>query len=339
MARAAAIEETVAGIAASLAGAPVRRLNQLGGGRNSRVYRVETAVAVYALKLYPLAAEDGRDRFAVEATVLRWMAARGFTMVPRLIAADRRLGAALLSWEDGGQVGAPAPADVAQACEFLRLLHESRDTPAVPRGHLAAEACLSGAEIARQLRARLLALRALQDPVLTAFLDRDVAEELPARLARAQTALAACGAGFDAELPQALRSPVPADFGFHNALRRERGQLTFIDFEYFGWDDPAKLAGDLLLHPGTPLDDDTRAGLHEGACGVYASPGFAARLAGMLPLLGLRWALILLNEFFPERWRRRAAAGVPGSWEEAKARQLAAARKMLARHIIPGVNS
>ncbi len=332
--RAAGIDETAAGIAADLAGAPVSRLAQLGGGRNSRVYRVETEAAYYALKLYP-ADETGRDRIGVETTVLRWMELHDFTMVPRLIAADHYRGAALLSWEAGDPVGAPAAADIAQACSFLRRLHEGRRSPALPPGHLAAEACLSGAEIEWQLRTRLAALRTLRDPALTTFLNHQVEPALTARLEPARAAMkAACGS-FDAELPQTERSPVPADFGFHNALRRADGRLTFIDFDYFGWDDPAKLIGDLLLHPATALDAAARATLLAGARGIYTKPGFAARLAALLPLLGLRWALILLNEFHPERWRRRIAAGQTGSWEDAKRRQLEAARRMLTRHIIP----
>ena len=49
-----------------------------------------------------------------------------------------------------------------------------------------------------------------------------------------------------------------------------------------------------------------------------------------LPLFGLRWVLILLNEFIPERWQRRVLAGETGSWSDAKARQLAHAREFLA---------
>ena len=47
------------------------------------------------------------------------------------------------------------------------------------------------------------------------------------------------------------------------------------------------------------------------------------------PLFGLRWVLILLNEFHPERWRRRVLAGTSDGWSEAKDRQLNAARVML----------
>ena len=37
--------------------------------------------------------------------------------------------------------------------------------------------------------------------------------------------------------------------------------------------------------------------------------GFSDRLDLLHPLYGLRWCLILLNEFLPERWARRAFAG------------------------------
>jgi Ser/Thr protein kinase RdoA (MazF antagonist) len=326
--------DAVAGIAADLAGAPVRRMRQLGGGRNSRVFRVETDGATYALKLYPPPTEDRRDRLGVETSALRWMQAHGLAMVPRVMASDRTRDAALLSWADGDLVrDGVGAAEVAQACDFLRQLHALRDTPALPPSDLAAEACLSGAEIERQLRGRIAELRMLDDPMLAAFLTDHAEPALAARLAAARDGIAASGGVFAADLPQAQRSQVPADFGFHNALRRADGYLTFIDFEYFGWDDPAKLIGDLLLHPGTPVEEAARAALHAGALRIYGdAPGFAARLQALLPLLGLRWALILLNEFRPERWRRRVLAGATEPWESAKRRQLAAALQMLDRH-------
>jgi hypothetical protein len=58
---------------------------------------------------------------------------------------------------------------------------------------------------------------------------------------------------------------------------------------------------------------------------------FAARLEALYPLFGLRWALILLNEFLPNRWRLRVAAGETEAWAEAKTRQLSRAREFVAR--------
>jgi hypothetical protein len=330
----AVIDRDVRETAADLAGADVRRMEQLGGGRNSRVFRVDTADGTYALKFYPAQAAEGQNRLLVETAALRWMEKHGFSMVPRVIATDRDRDAVLLSWADGDLVrDGVTRSDIDQACDFLRQLHVLRQTPAVAQNCLAAEACLSAAEIERQLRSRLDLLRSLDDPLLAEFLHVHVEPELVRRLTHARNSVTAAGTSFEADLPQADRSQVPSDFGFHNALRRADGRLTFIDFEYFGWDDPAKLAADILLHPGTPIDGAARAMLHAGLLSVYDDePGFAARLDALLPLFGLRWSLILLNEFRPDRWERRVTAGATESWAAAKQRQLEASRRMLQIH-------
>jgi hypothetical protein len=331
------IDDGTVCIAADLAGADVSRMVQLGGGRNSRVFRVETAGATYALKLYPPRSAGEPDRLGVETAALRWMELHGFAMVPRVIAADRDRDAVLLSWAEGDLVrDGVGKTEVDQACDFLRRLHTLQASPAVPPSHLAAEACLSAAEIERQLRARITSLRALEEPSLTTFLTEHAEPALAKRLDRAVNV---AGDGFGVDLPQSRRSQVPSDFGFHNALRQADGRLTFIDFEYFGWDDPAKLVADILLHPGTPIDDAARNRLRSGGLEIYGDdPGFATRLDALLPLFGLRWALILLNEFRPERWQRRVLAGATENWASAKQRQLAAARAMLDRHAtwLPG---
>ena len=59
----------------------------------------------------------------------------------------------------------------------------------------------------------------------------------------------AAKAPVEAELPVEQRTLSPSDFGFHNALRRPDGRVVFLDLEYFGWDDPAKMISDFLLHP------------------------------------------------------------------------------------------
>ncbi|MBF0333066.1 MAG: hypothetical protein HQL40_05370, partial [Alphaproteobacteria bacterium] len=136
----------------------------------------------------------------------------------------------------------------------------------------------------------------------------------------------------DGELAPGLRSLSPSDFGFHNALATPGGAPVFIDFEYFGWDDPAKLVSDMLWHPGMNLADELGARFRAGATELYAAgdAGFASRLARLHSLYALRWCMIILNEFLPERWAVRAHAGAADR-AQAKRRQLALAERMLAR--------
>jgi hypothetical protein len=92
-----------------------------------------------------------------------------------------------------------------------------------------------------------------------------------------------------------------------------------------------KLTADMLHHPGTPLGSPQAVRLRAAALRIYGDdPAFAPRLAALFPLFGLRWVLILLNEFLPERWQRRVAAGDADAWDAAKARQLGRARELLA---------
>jgi hypothetical protein len=86
----------------------------------------------------------------------------------------------------------------------------------------------------------------------------------------------------------------------------------------------------MLLHPGTPVATELRSRFQAAAEKLYGDdPEFATRLCAFHPLFGMRWVLILLNEFHPERWRRRILAGASDGWAAAKDRQLRAARAML----------
>ena len=129
---------------------------------------------------------------------------------------------------------------------------------------------------------------------------------------------------FDEPIGAEARTLSPSDFGFHNAIRRPDGMLDFVDFEYFGWDDPAKTIVDFLLHPGMQLDDALKRRFAAGVCAAFAElPALPARTRIVYPLFGLKWGLILLNDFLPER-----SGQAPGARPAA---QLAKARSLVRR--------
>lgn len=321
-------------VAQSLLMAPAEVKHLRGGGRNSRVYKVRSQGQHFALKQYPSRADDPRDRLGTEVAALRLMQRHGIEVIPRVVAVDRERNFVLLSWIDGVLVGAPGDTDIDSATRFLSSVHGLRRAPGAAELQPAAEACLSGGEIERQLCARLALLEkvAAAEPDLGTFLSQRVTPACAYYVAEARTRMRANGLDFGMELPQDKRSLVPADFGFHNSLRQGDGSLAYIDFEYFGWDDPVKVTADILLHPGVPLGGAQQLRFRNAAERLYGEDAsFGVRLEALLPLFGLRWVLILLNEFVPERWQRRVLAGAAESWGEAKARQLNKARAMLAR--------
>jgi hypothetical protein len=324
-------------IAQALVGDEVVVSRLVTGGRNSRIWRVACGKRAFALKQYPSRRDDPRDRLSTEVGALRLMERYRIDTVPRVLGVDGEHGYALLSWIDGNDVAEVSDSDIDAAIVFLTAIHGLRAAPWAAEQPPAAEACLCGREIAQQIQGRLAGLldAARGEHELVDFIDNSVALRLAVESSKARHAVTAAGLAFDAELPQEWRSLVPSDFGFHNSLRRPDGSLAFLDFEYFGWDDPVKLTADILLHPGRPLEPPQRQRFRRAATRLYGGdPAFAGRLSAYLPLFGLRWVLILLNEFIPERWQRRVLAGETGSWSDVKARQLAHARAFLAS--LPG---
>jgi hypothetical protein len=138
---------------------------------------------------------------------------------------------------------------------------------------------------------------------------------------RARLAARAARIATEAVLPGAGRCLSPSDFGFHNALVAADGALVFHDFEYAGWDDPAKLVCDFFCQVEVPVPIDQWEGF---SAGVIAALGLPAaeqgRMALLLPVYRIKWCCIVLNEFLPAAAQRRAFAN--GDGEDRRRAQL-----------------
>jgi hypothetical protein len=323
--------DAAAAAARALTGGPIAAIERVRGfGRNSGVYRVRCDGANYALKQYPPRRPGERDRAAVEFAALGLMTAHAIAAVPRAIAVDPANGYLLLEWIEGDPVDAPDMADIAAAAGFLGAIHALRNASGAEAQPPAAEACLAASEIIRQIESRLARLGELEAPAATlpVFIAGTARPLLHDIAAWAESGYAKTGLSFSEAIDTSVQTLCPSDFGFHNALRRPSGQLVFIDFDYFGWDDPVKLTADFLLHPGMRLSESLKRRFAAAALATYrADRSFQTRLALLYPLFALRWCTILLNEFLPERWANRINAGGPADWEAAKQRQLDRARE------------
>jgi len=315
------------------AGVEVRRL--LGGGRNSRIYHVRHGGREFALKQYPSKRDDPRDRLSTEMGALRLMERHHVEPVPRVVGVDRDRGYALLTWIEGSEVTAVEDKDIDAAVAFLAAIHALREAPSAAEQPLAAEACLSGREIERQIDERLERLRSLaaDEPDLADFLANSFAPAFDRAAAEARRKMEAPGLDFAGEVPQEWRTLVPSDFGFHNSLRRRDGSLAFVDFEYFGWDDPAKTIVDFLHHPAMEMTEAQRRTFVARVLETFFnSARLEARARIVYPWFGLKWCLILLNEFVPEDLRRRRFADAPGTSRlDLLRRQLELAGRLLDR--------
>jgi hypothetical protein len=121
--------------------------------------------------------------------------------------------------------------------------------------------------------------------------------------------VAAGGYPLDASLAIGSRVLSPSDFGFHNCLVTASG-LKFIDFEYAGWDDPAKTVCDFFCQPSVPVPMEqlkTFSAVRD--LPSWEARALAHRIELLMPVYEVKWVCIMLNEFLPSGNRRRIFAG------------------------------
>ncbi len=133
-------------------------------------------------------------------------------------------------------------------------------------------------------------------------------------------------------LPLPERSLSPSDFGFHNALLQDDGMVRFVDFEYAGWDDPAKLVNDFFCQPAVPVPQLWYPWFAERVASEFPDPPWHLRRMELLfPVYSVKWCCILLNVFLPVGRARRRFASSEFELSKAKAVQLRKAREALGK--------
>ena len=307
--------------ASALAGEPLGALEPVRGGGNNRLYRARGAQRSYALKRYPDDPEDARERYSREFSALALLWRLGETRIPEPLGLDVEQRLAIFDWVDGTRIAPREPGDVGELASFAVRLHDVRGAPGAADLAAAREAVRSRAELQTQLASRIARLRGVAP-------DHPKLERLLAEIER----LARRGTdGDDAPLEHDRQTLSPSDFGLHNARRTPSG-IVFLDFEYFGWDDPVKLVADVLWHPGMGLDAREAQKFYACVADVYGvDRSFGARFERDAPLYGLRWALIVLNEFVPAIWQRRVEAGEEADRATVLAAQFAKASRLVER--------
>jgi len=314
-------------------------MERVGAGGNNRVYRADLHDGRHmAVKCYPSQEEDPRDRLGTEYGSLVFLRSQGLgDMVATPIASRPDEQYAVYKWIKGEPVNTQEPAlrqddDLKALLAFIETLHRLAGISEALKLGAASGACLSGRallDLIAEARGRLEDIASEHDE-LADYLRDDFDPFFEHCEVRCVSQYRVAGLDLDREIPLSARTLSPSDFSFHNARRRDDGQIAFLDLEYFGWDDPVKLVSDVLWHPGTILSAEEKKQFMTGMNSLFGQDAeFSARFSALFPLVGLRWCLILLNEFLPEKWYRRAFAGHPHIHEKARAQQLDKARGLL----------
>ena len=321
---------------AGIAGDPVG-IYPLPGGSNNRVVRVEAANGEsFLLKTYLANPGDDRDRCGTEWKFSSFLWNRGERCIAEPLARDPPR-ASLFRFIHGNAVttASVAPSQLQKAGQFVRRINRWRDEGWKTSLGSASEACFSLSEHLECIEQRLHRLQGIAADVAIQrearlFVDRHLVRAWQRIVKNVVSRSHLASARLDVTLSPEERCLSPSDFGFHNALQDNLGTVYWLDFEYAGWDDPAKLICDFFCQPHIPVHI-MHWDFFLGACGwpEKERQRIEQRARLLFPVYRIKWCCILLNEFLPIGAARRGFARGANSGADLRPLQLAKARSAL----------
>lgn len=277
----------------------------LNGGINNQVFRCTAGGQTFVLKGYVESIDNPHDRFKAETEFLTYAAAVTPTFVPKLIYSDQASRSIVVENLEGEcfQEGErPLERDLAKAVEFLRLLNSEQASALEAISGAAADGFLRLTNHLENIRTRIASMQSEHLPSNLCDKANQIILTLKQRISHLNEVTEQRLLTGECEdiLDPANRCLSPSDFGFHNAIRTSQG-IKFFDFEFAGWDDPAKIVSDFDLQPRIPISPKgciLRLGIAKW------SVGLEARSTVLFPILRLKWACIILGLLDPKRYFR-----------------------------------
>lgn len=277
------------------------------GGANNQVYRIDLQEGdPVILKSYFQHPQDARPRLKAEFEFLTFGWNQGIRCIPQPIFQDPVQNLALYTYVEGS-LASPIHADesfVHSAASFLFALNQKKKSGQ----HLldASEACLQTMDFIHTVEKKLSNLLNITDmnPLLSAFLYQEL---LPYWAEVKEKTCKAALHHLDPSSEDLFLTP--SDFGLHNALITSSKQPCFIDFEYAGWDDPAKTICDFFLQPKIPIPYAYFDAFAQQVASLSANREKTfERTTQMFPVCHVKWCCIILNVFLKTGKSRREFA-------------------------------
>ncbi len=313
------------------------KLHPLTGGGNNRVFRVDAKGSSFLLKAYFQHPGDPRDRLGTEFAFSQFAWENKVRALPQPLACDREKGLGLYEFVRGRRLEPQevTAETVEQALNFYREVNRYKQLTEAQTLPKASEACFTLGEHLQCVERRLVRL---QSVVESLEIDREAVEFIRIQLSEVWRQVrdwvvqraSQWSLELGTEIAPVDRCLSPSDFGFHNAILSDSGQLRFLDFEYAGWDDPGKMVSDFFCQPAVPVLLDYYSKFVEAVVSELSEPEqHRQRMAILLPVYRVKWCCILLNDFLPVASQRRSFAGQVADQEVHKAVQLQKARRAL----------
>lgn len=326
-----------------VSGGVIFDLEFIGGGKNSRVFRFKEENSKHRVAKFYYEDNEKRNRLKTEYESLQYLWGKKIRNIPRPVLKNPAHNLAIYESIEGEKLknDAISVADIDTVISFIRQLEENKFSVESSKLSTASEACFSISDYDLCISNRLKPFERYRkdcaaEKELYGYIDNHFYPSYKIIQKWCQEHANGKCIPWHEKISDEQKILSPSDFGFHNALSGPDGSLIFLDFEYFGWDDPAKMISDFLLHPAMNLSHHLKQYFFQEAVKVFGDGVVLVdRVKVVYPLVGLKWSLLLLNEFLQKHIDRRrfASSGVIDG-NRLKRKQLKKSKKMLQKVMV-----
>lgn len=278
---------------------------KIENGGNNKIYKLITdSNDTFLYKKY---FTDDRNRMEREYGALQFLNKQGLTCLPNPIAKNIDENCALYTFIEGEDKNANLlnSKDVSQIVEFINVLQSFELSKINYKFEQSIMSTNSFSLFANNIIFRInkfleYAKSAETSNIVTKFYKKTsphkiIMNELTRIQSQNSKLFSRCILPTDMKLS-------PVDFGPHNMIFNEQ-YVNFIDFEYFGWDDPVKIIPNLIFHEGSNgmAENTKKEILDKYVSSSKLKNTVIDRLSVSLSLASLDWLSILLWGLTPEK--------------------------------------
>lgn len=276
-------------------------INEINTGGNNRLFKIKDNLGSnYIGKKYFSHPYDNRNRLKHDFDVSRYFWSIGVRNIPRPIVSDPENNICLFDYINGDRpiIQNITSFEIEEAIKFIRRCNFNKVNNEGKKLPSAAEACFDFHSHKQSVNKRIILLNKIKNSdssFITTLVRLNLLwKKCIGRLNQSIKSNSRRISFIDEE--QKIISP--SDFGFHNALCDKSGQLFFLDFEYAGWDDPAKLMCDFANQPDFLLPNSLSNKFSQSLIDRDPYPEeLRNRYILLLPLYQIKWVCIILNVF------------------------------------------
>jgi hypothetical protein len=281
-------------------------ITKLRGGINNQVYVCSKAGHSFVIKGYPANSLSKHDRMKAEIDFLRLSQRLAANYVPKLIAQDTERRCIVLEHIDGmpyKEGEKLTDSDVKSAISFIHALNQKNSTAVDFELQQAADGFMRITEHIDNVQGRIDVLQTNHLPKQCISLGDELLGKLKSHwlIVKDKTEQTLVRGELTDILEERYQCYSPSDFGFHNAIKIPAG-VKFIDFEFAGWDDPAKTVSDFFLQPRIPVSPQYISKLIDAFKDRINNNDLEKRTRILSGVLKIKWASIILAILNPMRF-------------------------------------